>query len=117
MIAIENDRQYHKDIDNKCRHGTVKQELIKDSRRHKQSDLKTGINYKPCMAIQEAAVEPGDEAIEKTVGKTKWAEKAPVICQSPICVELTGGKGHKTPVSKKCVHNPNHLKYIPLPPR
>jgi len=33
------------------------------------------------MAIQEAAVEPGDEAIEKTVGKTKWAKKAPV-CRS-----------------------------------
>jgi len=51
------------------------------------------------MAILEPAVE-SDEAIEKTGKKTKCAKRAPV-----------------TPVSKKCVHNPKHPKYIPLPPR
>jgi len=89
----EYDRQYHKDIDNKRRHGAVKRELIKALLSHKKSDAETGINYEPCMAILEPAVE-SDEAIEKTGKKTKRAKKrAPVICQSSICVEATGGKG------------------------
>jgi len=112
----EYDRLYHKDIENKCRCGAVKHELIKASLRHKKSDAETGVNYKLCMAILEPAVE-SDEAIEKTIEKTKMAKRAPVICQSLICVEVTGGKGHKTPVSKKCIHNPKHPNYIPLPPR
>jgi len=76
----EYDRQYHKNIDNKRRHGAIKRELIKALLRHKKSDAETGINYEPCMAIVEAGVEP-DEAVEKTVEKTKRAKRAPVICQ------------------------------------
>ncbi len=52
------------------------------------------------MAILDAAVE-SEEAVENTVGKSKWAKKAPIICP----IELTGGKGHKTPVSKKCTQS------------
>jgi len=112
----EYDRLYHRDIENKRRRGAVKRELIKALLSHKKNDAETGINYKPCMAILEPAVEP-DGAIETTVERTKRTKRAPIICQSSICVEATGGKGHKTPVSKKCVHNPKHPKYIPLPPR
>ena len=68
------------------------------------------------MAIEEPAVE-AELAVEKTIEVTKWAKKAPVICPSPLCVEATGGKGHKTPVSKKRKHNPNHPNYVLLPPR
>jgi len=112
----EYDKKYHQNIDNKCRHGAAKQEVIKASLCHKKANAETGINYEPCMAIEEPMVEE-ELAVEKTVEVTKRAKKAPVICPSPLCITATGGKGHKTPVSKKCIHNPNHPNYIPLPPR
>jgi len=84
--------------------------------RHKKSDAKTGINYKPCMAILDATAE-SEEAVQTTIGETKLAKKAPIICLSPLCVALSGGKGHKIPVSKKCIHNPKHPNYVLLPTR
>jgi len=79
--------------------------------RHKKSNAEAGIGYKTGMALKEAEVEPG--VAEPSIGKAKPAKKVPVICASPLC----GLKGHKTPVSKKCIHNPMHPHYVPLPPR
>jgi len=52
------DKQYHKDIKNKWRHGAGKQEIIKVLLGHKKANAKAGISYKSGMALKETSVEP-----------------------------------------------------------